>query len=661
VFDGSDPLSGSIPAYIFMAIELFNDAPIIYLDGMSSNNFNFTFVEDSNCVVLFPNATVFDLDNTELVFSRVMFSGAFSQNESIMVTNTSQVTVISFAGRFLLRLNPNATIPVLQAFQEVYRNILYCNFDDEPQDVTPRTVTTMIQEGVGNSLPHSVTATITIMLRNDLPSITITRQDEAAVRNESVPIIDVNSFDVDDSDDLYFNEMIIIIVNPQNSEREEIIDFEDIRLPADTFIQGPNTTGRPYVGYQYFVEFRGSGADFTKLRNTIAVLGYRNTAPASVINTDVPRNICIVIRDFKEFSPPACVSVTISPINQYTPVFVNSSGITFNIIETNDPVVFGFVSATDDDIDLAGVVRYSVSVYDSSGEVTGLVGIDSVNGSLFSLAPLDAEVYQQLLLTVEATDQGNPQRRSRLNITLFIDDKNDVPPVLSVNILVDIVDGQGNGLRVAEITATDEDATSPNNIANTFSIVSPSDINGFPLFNLDVFSNGRAVDLVLDGIADREVNSSYFVNISVTDSGTPSITTYQIIEFSITDTNDQRPIIRQLIEGRYVISSSEPASIGPVLRIIDSDESPVIQSVQITLIPSAIDLGTTFSNCADQRCQSERMQECGLILAGSFDIIRRSEFRLLFENTSSTTGCNSDGKFWTWSFRWFEFSGQFIC
>ena len=641
VFDGSDPTSGSIPAYIFMAIELFNDAPIIYLDGMSSNNFNFTYVEDSNCVVLFPNATVFDLDNTELVFSRVMFSGASSPNELIMVTNTSQVTVISFAGRFLLRLNQNATIPALQAFQEVYRNILYCNNDDEPQDITARTVTIMIQEGVGNSLPNSVTATITIMLRNDLPIITITRQDEAAVRNESVPIIDVDSFDVDDSDDLFFNEMIIIIVNPQNSEREEIIDFEDIRLPTDTFIQGPNTTGRPYVGYQYFVEFRGSGADFNKLRNTIAVLGYRNTAPASVINTDVPRNICIVIRDFEEFSPPACVSVTISPINQFTPVFVNSSGITLNITETNDPVIFGFVSATDDDTDLAGVVRYSVSVYDSNGEIDGLVGIDIVNGSLFSLAPLDAEMYRQLLLTVSATDQGNPQRRSRLNITLFIDDENDVPPELSVIILVDIVDGQGNGLRVAEITATDGDATSPNNVAITFSIVSPLDINGIPLFNLDVFSNGRAVDLVLDGIADREVNSSYFVNISVTDSGTPSITTYQLIEFSITDTNDQRPVIRQLIEGRYVIGSNEPTSIGPVLRIIDSDESPVIQSVQITLIPSAIDLGTTFSNCPDQRCQSERMQECGLIRAGSFDIIRRSEFRLLFENTSSTTGCNS--------------------
>ena len=643
VTDGINPLSDSMPAYIAMAIQLFDDPPIIYLDGNSNNNFNFTFVEDSNCVTLFPNATVFDLDDTEQVYSRVSLTGNLSSSESILINATNLVNVYTIQNELFLTSNARG-LTVLQAFQEVYRNIRYCNLDDEPVDVTPRTVTISIHKQTGDSAFNFVVSTITIVRQNDRPSIVITRQDEAAIRNESAPIIDVDSFGVDDSDDVLFDEMIIIIVNPLNSEREEIIDFEDIRLPTDTFISGPiiPAAGQPYEGsYQYFVEFRGLGANFTKLRNTIAVLGYRNTAPASVINTDVPRNICIVIRDFEEFSLPACVSVTISPINQFTPVFVNSTGGTLSISESYDLVTLGFVSATDNDDDLAGVIRYSIRAYNSSGEVTGLVGIDSVTGYISRLTSLDAEIYRELLLTIVASDQGNPLRSSGLNITLFIEDENDVVPQLSVDILVSITDGQGNGIRVAEITATDGDATSPNNIANTFSIISPLDSFGNPLFNLDEFNNGRTVDLILSGIADHEVTPSYFVNVSVTDSGTPSNTAYQIIEIPITDTNDQRPVIRQLIEGRYVVGSSEPASIGPVLRIIDLDDSPVIQSIEITLIPSAIDLGKTFSNCADQRCQSERMQECGLIRPGSFDVIRRSEFRLLFENTSSTTGCNS--------------------
>jgi len=645
VTDDSDPTSSSMPAYIFMSIRLFNDAPIIYLDGNTSNNVNFTYEEDSNCVVLFPNARVFDLDETSRIVSIVSYGPFPSANESIFInsTVTSQLRSINSSREgsptmiYFLSTGDGGA-PSLRAIEEVYRNIYYCNYDDEPEDiVTTRTITITLRE---TSPTTTVMSDIRIMQINDRPSVVFTRQDEAAIRNVSAPIIDVNSFAVDDSDDVMFNEMVIIIVNPLNSVSEEIIDFEDIRLPADTFIEGPNITG-PYPGFQYFVEFRGTGADFTKLRDTIAVLGYRNTAPTTVINTDVPRNICIVIKDFKEFSLPTCVSVTISPINRFTPAFVNSSGIAFRVSENTDLVTLGFVNATDDDDGLAGVVRYSIKVYNSSGseEITDLVGIDSVTGYISLLASPDAEMYRELLLTIIASDQGNPQLSSELNITLFIEDENDVVPELSVEILVSITDGEGNGIRVAVITTTDRDATSPNNMADLFSIDSPLDSNNNPLFSLETFND--RIDLILSGVADHEVSPIYYVNVSVTDRGTPSNTAYRIIEIPVVDANDQRPVVHQLIEGRFVIGSSKPASIGPVLRIIDLDQSPVIQSVEIRLIPSAIDSDKTFSNCEDQRCQSQRMEECGLIRPGSFDIIRRSEFSLLFQNTSNTTGCNS--------------------
>ena len=639
VTDGNDRRISSMPAYIFVDIQLYNDPPILYLDGNSDNNINFTYVEDSNCVAIFPDVRLFDLDETSRLSSIVELEGRLSSNELLLINISSQaqISIITNSSGITYRLVSRESGSVyLQAMQEAYRNVYYCNYDDEPDNSTLRTVTVTVREFTGQGISNTVT--VNIMRVDDQPEVIITRQDEAAVRNETVPIIDVDSFRLNDSDSTMFDEMVIIIANPINSPSEEIIDFENIRLPADTFIQGPITTG-PYPGYQYFVEFRGSGADFTKLRNTIAVLGYRNTAPPSQINTDVPRNICIVIKDFVQFSQPACVNVTISPINQFVPVFVNSSGI-IRIAETNDLVTLGIVSATDDDNGLAGVVRYSITVYASNEEVAGLVGIDPMTGNISLLAPLDAEVHRELVLTIVASDQGNPQRSATLNITLLIEDQNDIVPELSIRTLLTIVDGQGNGIRVAEITATDGDATSPNNIANVFSIDTPVDSNGIPLFTLTVFSGGRA-DLVLSGVADHEVSPSYFVNVSVTDSGTPSNTAYRIIEIPIIDANDVTPVIQQLIEGRYVVGSSQPASIGPVLRIIDLDQSPVIQSVEIRLVPSAVDSSRTFSNCEDERCQSERMEECGLIRPGSFDVISRSEFRLLYDNTSSVTGCNS--------------------
>ena len=261
VTDGSDSTIDSIPAYIFMSIQLFNDAPFIYLDGNSGDNFNFTYVEDSDCTILFPNAIVFDLDGTIPIYSRVTLSGEYSRNETINITvpNDEVMIAISLSDQdHILIANTGGDVS-LQAIEEVYRNIYYCNTDDEPENVMPRTLTITLRERETDiAETRTVMATINIMRVNDRPSIAITRQDEAAIRNESAPIIDVDSFRIDDSDDMAFDEMIIYIVNPVNSPSQEIIDFEDIRLPADTFIEGPNITG-PYPGVPIFCRVSRSG------------------------------------------------------------------------------------------------------------------------------------------------------------------------------------------------------------------------------------------------------------------------------------------------------------------------------------------------------------------------------------------------------------------
>lgn len=78
--------------------------------------------------------------------------------------------------------------------------------------------------------------------------------------------------------------------------------------------------------------------------------------------------------------------------------------------ENNDLVALGFVSmyyqasllctlgTTDND--LVGVVlHYSIAVYNHSRgkDMTGLVGIDSVTGSISLLASLDAQIYRVII------------------------------------------------------------------------------------------------------------------------------------------------------------------------------------------------------------------------------------------------------------------------
>ena len=631
----------STPAFIIMSIDLHNDPPIFWLDGVTATPPTVTYLEDSGCLQLFPNAIVRDVDEDERAyFVRLSLRGTPepTANEHLF-TNVSGSARINNR-TFSLYLSDSAN-PV-QELQNLFRNTYYCNEDDEPGNLTREVEINFIIRS-----SRIFRSSINIMSVNDPPEIVLMRQVERDIGNETVSII--SSFTLDDSDDTLFCEMVITIVNPLNERDEEIIDYDPEQLPVETFIEGPNVTQSPRM-YRYFVQFRGSGGDFNKINETILRLGYQNLAPFSEIDTSVARNICITLNDCKLFGPPACVSVEISPFNEAPPVFLNSSGAVFRIRENNDPFILGTVVATDSDSDLAGEIGYSIRVYSrlQSGpfsEVTGLVDINPSTGTISVLTPLDAETTTELFLTVVASDRGNPPRSSeQLNMTILVEDENDEAPSIQVDLQIsNLIDGSNANSLVAFITVTDADITGPNNDISQISIVDgPLDNLNNPLFSIVPTGNGGAT-LQLDGIPDYEVSNTYRINISSTDGGTPSNTAYMLVEIRVEDRNDQVPVIHQIIEGRYVVNSEETTSIGPVQRIIDTDESPTIESVQVTLQRHPFDLLKTFSNCEDQRCQLERMDECGLIRPNSIDLTTSdvSFYQGLFINNSAEAGCHN--------------------
>ena len=631
----------STPAFIIKSFVLHNDPPIFFFDGVSEAPPTITYEEDSGCLQLFPNAVVKDPDEDEdQYFVRLTLRGSPepTANERLFTNVSGSSTINNQQFSLYLRNSEN---PV-QQLQNLFRNTFYCNDDDEPGSLTRVVEINFIIRS-----SQIFRSTINIMPVNDPPEIVLIRQVERDIGNETVSII--SSFTLDDSDDNLFCEMVITIVNPLNNPDEEIIDYDPEQLPLDTFIQGPNVTQSPRT-YRYFVEFREMGGDLNRINETILRLGYQNLAPFSEIDTSVARNICVTLEDCKVFSAPACVSVEISPFNAAPPVFLNTSGAVFRIRENNDPFTLGTVVATDNDADLAGEISYSIRVYSrlQSGpfsEVTGLVGINPSMGTIFVLAPLDAEITTELFLTVVASDRGNPPRSSQqLNMTILIEDENDKAPSIQVNLLIsNLIDGSNANTLVASITVTDGDITGPNNDISQISIVDgPLDNLNAPLFSIVRTGNGNA-RLELDGIPDYEVSSTYCINISSTDGGTPSNTAYTLVCIPVEDTNDQVPIIHQIIKGRFVVNSEETTSIGPVLRIIDTDGSPTIESVQVRLQRHPYDLLKTFSNCEDRRCQLERMDECGLIRPDSIDLTTNaiSRFQGFFTNNSAEAGCHN--------------------
>ena len=209
---------------------------------------------------------------------------------------------------------------------------------------------------------------------------------------------------VEDSDNslFFFNELLIYIINPQDNSFNEIIKFAR-QLPESTVAIGPLLLNNTEILYR--VIFRDPGADANHITGTISNVRYTNCANRITIYP--PRMICLTIMDFNVASERACVTVTISPPNNFAPVFSpTSTALTF--LETDNPISIASLMATDGDTGLEGTISFSIlqilSYTLGVPQFTTNNGIFSINsdGTITTPNGLDAEQYNRHDITVVA-------------------------------------------------------------------------------------------------------------------------------------------------------------------------------------------------------------------------------------------------------------------
>ncbi|NWX10848.1 PCDB4 protein, partial [Caloenas nicobarica] len=124
-------------------------------------------------------------------------------------------------------------------------------------------------------------------------------------------------------------------------------------------------------------------------------------------------------------------TVDISDVNDNAPVF-SQTLYTMYVRENNVPTVLvGAVSAADADVGPNAKVTYSlVPAHPTEQPPCSCISVNSENGDVFVLRPLDYEQLKQIEILVRASDAGSPALSANVTVHLVVVDENDNAPLV---------------------------------------------------------------------------------------------------------------------------------------------------------------------------------------------------------------------------------------
>ena len=275
------------------------------------------------------------------------------------------------------------------------------------------------------------------------------------------------------------------------------------------------------------------------------------------VNDEVPQ--------FTESTFTVAVPEDFTPVSQEAPVIGSGVSGGLQLITT--------VSAIDSDDPSLPNSEFTFAIIGSS-DPPGVQNffIDIISGDIFAMVSLDREVTDFHELTVQVTDFGVPPLSSTATVAISVLDINDNIPQFSEAVYrMDILENLPMGSSVVGAVATDADEGSNSDIR--FSIVQDS----VP-FQIDIVSGLIQTTMTLD----REAVALWTFDVSVTDLGSPPLSSFATVEVSVLDENDNEPVISP---GSLNLTMPENTPIGTVLTtftVLDSDEGVNAQS-NITL------------------------------------------------------------------------------
>nr|XP_057938974.1 protocadherin-8 [Doryrhamphus excisus] len=242
-------------------------------------------------------------------------------------------------------------------------------------------------------------------------------------------------------------------------------------------------------------------------------------------------NLTVMAEDFG--SPPlrkiTQYTIRISDENDNAPRFTKPV-YEVSVAENNAPGAYiATVEATDADLGNNGKITYRlVDSLIMGSPVNTFVSLNSVSGSIYALRSFNYEVMRQLDVHVQAGDGGSPQLQSTAVIRLKIVDQNDnepciiEPPLYKGSADVFLPKDAPPGYVVTHIKATDADEGI--NARLSYKITEGALLG----FSIDKDTGKVHVSRQLT----YDVTDNVKAVVSVSDNGSPSMTSTAIIHFN---------------------------------------------------------------------------------------------------------------------------------
>ncbi|XP_078810289.1 protocadherin gamma-A11 isoform X43 [Oryzias latipes] len=252
------------------------------------------------------------------------------------------------------------------------------------------------------------------------------------------------------------------------------------------------------------------------------------------------------------------VNLHVQDINDNSPLF-NEESINLEIRESAvRGARFMIEEAHDADVGENSVQRYNLQKNDHF--------ILAANGNNIELVldkELDREKQKEMDLLLTAVDGGSPQKSGTVVIHITVLDANDNAPVFSQAVYeASLPENSPLDTVVVTVSATDADEGVNGDVSYDFSHATEEVKQ---IFNI----NRKTGEIMVKGAIDYESTTSFEIRVKAKDG--LGLSSYTKVIISITDVNDNAPIISLNSLSNYIPENAPPGTEVGIINVQDRD------------------------------------------------------------------------------------------
>ncbi|XP_065884594.1 protocadherin Fat 4-like [Dysidea avara] len=377
--------------------------------------------------------------------------------------------------------------------------------------------------------------------------------------------------------------LLVHAVNPngRNSSATVRIYVTDVNDNVPQFIDLPNTLTISEVPYVNLEVLHITAVDLDSGRVSYSIT---NGEAMSVFridnNTGVVTNLVeltagsthtldIAATDSDGTTTPATIVLTVTDLSSQSPL-IDTAGISVMVPENtavNTPIHSLNVTSQ---LASSAPIQYRIS--NGSG---GIFSINETTGQLLLANSLDREQSPAYYFILEAYQITSGTRYSSyIEVVILVGDINDNAPVIRNPWIVrNVSEGEDVNFPVVTVMADDDDEGNNADLRYTFTAGNEG----------NVFSIGPTNGLiVLQERLDRETMRAHRLTVTVSDRGSPSLSSTAIVNIGVLDVNDVAPSFRSANYTFRVPENATQQFVIGVVSAIDPDLSPTELRYSVT-------------------------------------------------------------------------------